>query len=111
MTNISSKKSLADMVDEGAVKFGGINGSHSIPSLLAKARYKIGAIKQATLLTENEGTTVVFSGSEGKPLYKGESHILCDSLNIFQVTVFRNNEEATSFLKHLGFAAQDILTA
>ena len=109
MTSISSKKSLNDRCDEGTVKFGGINGGHFIPSSLAKARYKIGAIKQATLLKENEGTTVVFSGSEGKPLYKGESHILCNSLNIFQATVFRNTEEATSFLKSLGFADQDII--
>lgn len=81
MTNISSKKSLADRVDEGTVKFGGISGSDSIPSSWAKSRYRIGAIKQATLLTANEGVTIVFSGPEGKPLYAGESHTLCDSLN------------------------------
>lgn len=111
MTNILSKKSLADRVDEGTVKFGGISGSDSIPSSWAKSRYKIGAIKQATLLTANEGVTVVFSGPEGKPLYKGESHTLCDSLNKSQATVFKNNEDATSFLKHLGFADQDIFTS
>ncbi|WP_201612508.1 hypothetical protein [Psychrobacter immobilis] len=111
MTNISSEKSLADRIDEGTVKFGGISGSDSIPSSWAKSRYKIGAIKQATLLTANEGVTVVFSGFEGKPLYKGESHILCDALNIFQATVFRNTEEATYFLKNLGFADQDIIAS
>ena len=106
-----NKKSLANKFEAGTIKFGGMNGGDSIISSLARIRYEASIIQQATLLTAGDGITVLFNGSNGEPLYEGKSHFLCHSSNLSQAMVFKNNEEATSFLKNLGFADQDIIAA
>lgn len=111
MINNLNKKTLASQIKAGTIKFGGMNGGDSVISSLARIRYEAGIIQQATLLTAGNGVTVLFSGSDGEQLYEGKPHFLCHSSNFSQAMVFKNNEEATSFLKNLGFAEQDILTA
>ncbi len=106
-----NKKSLANKIEAGTIKFGGMNGGDSVISSLARIRYEADIIQQATLLTAGDGVTVLFNGSNGEPLYEGKSHFLCHSSNLSQAMVFRNDDEATSFLKDLGFADQDILTS
>ena len=106
-----NKKSSANKTGAGKIKFGGMNGGDSVISSLARIRYEAGIIQQATLLTAGDGVTVLFNGSNGEPLYEGKSHFLCHSSNLSQAMVFRNDDEAASFLKDLGFADQDILTS
>ena len=106
-----NKKSLANKFELGTIKFGGMNGGDSVISSLARIRYEASIIQQATLLTAGDGITVLLNGSNGEPLYEGKSHFLCHSSNLSQATVFRNTEAATSFLKNLGFADQDIIAS
>lgn len=109
MTSISSKKSLANKIEASTIKYGGMNGGDSVISSLARIRYEAGIIKQATLITAGDCVTILFNGSNGEPLYEGKPHFLCHSSDLSKAMIFRNDDEATSFLKDLGFADQDIL--
>ncbi len=116
MTNISSKNSLADMADEGAIEFSGSYGSNLILSSTAKIRHQVGIIKQARLRPNDNGFFVDFYGANGKPLYKGNTLTLSGSNDMSEPDTlhtqrnFRNEQEAVSFLKLLGFKDTEIIT-
>lgn len=110
MTSISSNKPLANINDEGMIKECGISGTEFIISTWAKSRYKNKVIKEAKLNMVNDGVTISFHGSKKEPLYQGQSHFLCHSLDITKAQVFKNEKEATTLLKALDFSDNDIVT-
>lgn len=117
MTSISNKKSLSDMADEGIIEFSGSYSSGNlILSSIAKIRRQAGIIKQAKLRPNDDGFFIDFYGANGKPLYKGNALTLSGSNDMSEPDTlhtqrnFRNEQEAVSFLKLLGFKDTEIIT-
>lgn len=116
MTSISSKKSLADKIDEDTIGFGGSYCSNLIMSSIARIRLEVGIIKQAKLRANDNGFFVDFYSANGKSLYKGNALTLSGSNDMSEPDTlhtqrnFRNEQEAVSFLKLLGFKDTEIIT-
>jgi len=115
MTSISSKKSLADKIDEDTIGFGGSYCSNLIMSSIARIRLEVGIIKQAKLRANDNGFFVDFYGANGKPLYKGNALTLSGSNGMPELDTvhteknFKNEAAAISYLNSLGFDNTDII--